>query len=182
MPIDLTQFCIPSDYWDSVRLRSLGKPFRIGDKAYASEGRVIVEVEAGDTQANEWAPNSSAQKIMLGWTDGEWSRLPELPEPQTEECTTCCGSDGGCDDCHSTGLQPKTIVVQIGKRLIDAKLLRLIATLPGLLINEDGDPLSPMSFKFDGGRGLLMPMKPQVEPCQGPAPKPRRKRKTAKAT
>jgi hypothetical protein len=182
MNIDLQAFCYTGD---SIYRQGIIRPWRLGDKAYATDGVVLLEVEPEDISPNLHAPNKSLPRVIGEWQSGEWKPLPTIEEPKepaTQVCSSCYGdAEIDCEDCHGLRTEPKTIEIQIGNRTFNQKYLKLISTLPGLLVNESGDLPTPMSFKFDGGRGLLMPMKPQQPVNSRPVPKPRRKRK-AKVT
>jgi hypothetical protein len=48
--------------------------------------------------------------------------------------------------------------VRFGQCLIDAKYMRLIASLPGCCLMLNAAPKSPQRFEFEGGYGAVMPM------------------------
>jgi hypothetical protein len=48
--------------------------------------------------------------------------------------------------------------VQIGANDFNAEYLGCIAKLPGVILNFSAKYSEPLSFKFVGGKGLLMPM------------------------
>lgn len=84
------------------------------------------------------------------------------------ECDACAGTgqaplaDGGDEiDCFMCeGLGEERIATTIGSTLFDDRLLRLIAALPGaaFALHPSAPNTNPAAFRFDGGRGLLMPM------------------------
>jgi hypothetical protein len=48
--------------------------------------------------------------------------------------------------------------MEIDGRRIQNKFLRLVAALPGAEFNTTGDVNTPVSFRFAGGIGLVMPL------------------------
>lgn len=80
-------------------------------------------------------------------------------------CDTCLGKgvipgDGeACDDCDGTGIKPEYTRIPIGRTGFALRYLRLLKnTLPNVKIA----PIYPTAacyFRFDGGEGLLMPVR-----------------------
>jgi hypothetical protein len=89
------------------------------------------------------------------------------------ECKTCdgCGvkpakkKDTGsnlCQHCHGTGCSMKAEAVDVGRNNSDGMnkaLIYRIKNLPNIKFSTFGQDGSPFRFKFDGGVGLLMPMR-----------------------
>lgn len=84
----------------------------------------------------------------------------------TVECKSCDGegtvggtTDGEiCDRCDGVG---KNLFYSIpwGAGKINALNVFMLKKLPGLQISKEGDGLVPWHFRFDGGEGLVMPMR-----------------------
>jgi hypothetical protein len=92
--------------------------------------------------------------------------------PHEYECKECEGTgwleaeDGSeigemrdCDSCDGYGRQSKRVVIAPGFGY-DGRLLDKIKDLPGLRFTNGADPEKAGHFQFDGGEGLLMPMRP----------------------
>ena len=80
------------------------------------------------------------------------------------EYTPCKAGDPGaerCPECDATGydsrLEPRENSVQIDGTWLQARYIKRISQLPGVLFATHEDPLQICAFRFDGGEGLLMP-------------------------
>lgn len=75
------------------------------------------------------------------------------------ECGNCEGRGSiQCEECQGTKItEPEPMIV--GTRKFKVSLLRLAKTLPNVQIGIDGDAHKPAHLVFDGGDGLLMPMR-----------------------
>lgn len=167
--IDLQKFCSE----DETR-EPLMKPWRDGDFTYASDGRVIIKVpaEPGDVVQPK-TPTPEKVAIIFSWFNGpglEWQKLPTLPVLETQGCGVChgdgehecdCGCVHKCGNCDGVGKIPIDAHLDIGPARFNCYYLRLIADLPGLEIAVRGE-LDPMMLRFDGGVGVLMPMRKDV--------------------
>ena len=171
MSIDLQAFCGDGE----IDFR-IGSPFSKGEWTYATNGHIIVRVPlvAG---LREDGPN--ADKIFENATKGDRPSLilvtPELPplsDAQAVDCDDCDGTglvhdcpscDCKCEECSGTGLcdgasPDKAVSVQIGDVPFACEYIRLVSALPGLRITR---PIKekPWWFSFDGGEGILMPLR-----------------------
>lgn len=87
----------------------------------------------------------------------------------SDECKTCDGEgvnvsdeeDGkACRACNGSGDAPgQALRVKWGGSLIDGRLLERIKDLPGVKITEMHGVINPCMFFFDGGDGLIMPLR-----------------------
>jgi hypothetical protein len=82
----------------------------------------------------------------------------------TVECLTCGGFGNikdDCLDCSGKGTIEieKPYPFKIGTSHFQVIYLRWLAELPNCSIGPSPDPLKPAPFRFDGGDGLLMPMR-----------------------
>ncbi|MDE2107035.1 MAG: hypothetical protein KGL39_58045 [Patescibacteria group bacterium] len=65
-----------------------------------------------------------------------------------------------CTNCDGSGKVAQQRTLQLGNKVFNVMFLEKLAILPGITIAADhGDEFSPMMFSFDGGCGLLMPMR-----------------------
>lgn len=168
--IDLQQFCAGPD----ENRPALEQPWREGDYVYASNGKVLLRVLADDFSAvkeRTGTPKMGTWDFdgIRGWQ--EWMTIPAvLPEPRTAECGACygagehacekCGTNHDCGKCKGKGTREIAIPVEIGTAKIDAKQLRLLAKLPGILIEKRDDRASePRTFKCDCGEGFVATFK-----------------------
>jgi len=109
----------------------------------------------------------------LGWDTAPRNVAVELPEEipceRTMDCTTCdgtgthecrCGDTHPCGDCGGDGKMIQNDQgVEVGKMFLGESYLRKLAALPGLKLYDNGGVPDVCYFTFEGGEGLLMPMK-----------------------
>lgn len=164
--IDLQPFCST----DPLR-PYLQKPFSRGEWTYATNGHVLVRVpKVADIPEGETA----AEKVMTNIRpDADVSHLGEfiLPEPEEIDCPTCEGRgtehdcpdcECGCDACDSSGRAWKKNSVSLRGAVFDARYLSFVTALPNLTFQTNCHKTAPSLFKFDGGEGVIMPMR--IEP------------------
>jgi hypothetical protein len=154
--INLQPFCST----DPNRAETMGKPFNANGKTYATNGHILVEVELRESVIPGILDPVKVKRVVDLWKEGSWEKLPRLPRKKDVLCIHC---EGGkllklCDGCGGTGKVEAEQRIDIGERTLNAKYLRLMKSLPNVRINPAGGYQEPLSFKFDGGRGLLMPM------------------------
>lgn len=155
----------------------LSEPFSVGNYTYATDGRIGVrlplcnEVPEGDEmQAKRAKALDRLFAVRLGVQTPEAfeRQLPDPPEG--DDCERCEGSGMGhndcpccdcdCCDCNGTGTCLPTQRIRFETFDVNVKHLRLVLALPNPKIAIDvsnGD--GPLLFTFDGGVGLLMPMR-----------------------
>lgn len=76
-------------------------------------------------------------------------------------CPDCCGNSapgGICQTCDGTARLLKKQPVKIGKQVLDANFLRLIADLPDIQVSLTEEGMEAIYFRFTGGDGMLMGM------------------------
>lgn len=99
--------------------------------------------------------------------DGEVSWESPGGYDYSAECKRCHGDgvlSGGtatCDNCSGVGTVPTTIHVVIGGVRLNLSLLSVIAKLPNAMIAPSVAEgcRTPITFKFDGGMGIIMQMR-----------------------
>lgn len=79
------------------------------------------------------------------------------------DCKKCDGDgvvvgDSPCEECGGTGkrLSLRDVHVSIGSATISGHYHKLIAALPNARVTLPTEPCDMLSFRFDGGEGLLM--------------------------
>jgi len=80
------------------------------------------------------------------------------------ECLTCFGegkvfgNDAICSECNGTGNKKTFAKVQVGMTFFSSHYLTMLRELQGIKVSATSE-LGPQYFKWDGGDGLLMPMR-----------------------
>lgn len=94
--------------------------------------------------------------------------IPELPCPQFDTCNICVSGQvdigGGksvtCAECDGEWQWRRGISVTVGGQIISDIYLEKIKALPDhALFNSSKGKLCAAGFTFDGGSGLIMPMR-----------------------
>jgi len=141
---------------------NISKPFSRGEYSYATDGRLLIRVKRlVDVPEVSGAP--SVKKI---WPNGNYKSfpIPAFPEPKYSPCPWCTGeepcfsADEYCEECNNTHVQEELNPVTIGCSSFSDHYLSKIKDLPNILIAPTGK-LEAAILTFDGGGGLLMPMK-----------------------
>ena len=157
------------------------RPFALGGFCWATDACILVRVPY---EGPDSVPRPGEVKFPDAWiawngkigpptgkfqSDGEF--VPLLPDPaiQSVACWVCdsgryicnaCDDDQKCPCCYGVGkvYWPRTMF--IGTAKIQTRYYELIRTLPNptFVIPGPGDELNSISFRFDGGEGLLMPL------------------------
>lgn len=126
---------------DATRPAFYRAPFSQGEFTYATNGSLVVRVDrVAGVEEIEGAP-TMAPIFKIAFDRARKSRFVPMPAIAPESATE--------------GLAP----VVIGPGSFQARLLRLFAGLPGVLIAPGEDDLSPCRIRFDGGLATLMPLR-----------------------
>ena len=161
-PEFLLRYCAPDDSNEVLR-----KPWTRDGVTCASDRRIFIEVPAIPGVAEHPKPPLA---VMQMWRDGNWV-VP--PEPISVPCVNCratgiceclaCKKNHQCWVCRGTGKEyaQRTWNGFAGSHGLASHYLDLARQLPNAMICAGEHPDSPVSIKFDGGRGLLMPMQGQ---------------------
>lgn len=152
---------------------ALHEPFSHGDWTYATDGRVVVRVpRRDDVPANPDAPNDKVAALFGGGSSEEMIPLPAfvVPVEARQECDSCYeGREHYYPSCQCVcrNCGGKRFVevasVGIGEAIFNWRYVKLLAALPGVMVPRDPSPDSPMRLAFDGGEGLLMPMRGRAD-------------------
>lgn len=160
--------------------------FNHGGKFYVTDRRVLVRVpsEEGlveDGSAERFKVDRVDFETMVdGWASKKpdlWIDCPDVQHGEKTECDICNGKgvvdtdifvvgEEECPECNGKGFFYEYGSTKIeGYRLNNNYLARL-KKLPGIKLGlYSGKEMKsrPILFKFDGGGGVLMPMKPDED-------------------
>ena len=164
--IDLTKFCSDADSYMSDKT---GKPWTRGDWTYATNGHVIVRLPAiAEFPDNKEAPNASSLQWSTVVTDDQWMKADQIKLEQ-DDCEACHGGQEPVHDCPHCACECESCdngkvfdnpSVKVGSKTVQSKYLALLQSLPGILFAPDATSKEQViPFKFDGGEGLLMPLR-----------------------
>lgn len=145
-------------------------PFSYGTFTYATDGRIIVRVDrrADIPERNNAPKQVQIEDIFRKATGADWMEVPTLPTPILEKCLACGGHGKiewekqtyECEECEGKGSNRKLIPVDICAQQFSDEYLEKIKSLPGAMIAPSiTREAKPMPFCFDGGRGVMMPMR-----------------------
>lgn len=164
--IDLKPFCGT----DETR-PYLCVPFSHGDFSYATNGHIMVRIpRSGDLpeQTKNIATNWDAP--FEGFEAATFSPVKvNLPPPIADvECESCEGRGQEhdcpdceciCPECEGSGLESADhgISTTIRGHTYALRYVRLMLSLPGVILADNTDAKKPLLFRFDGGIGALMP-------------------------
>ena len=142
----------PFYFADHVR-SEIAAPFSDAEHTYATDGFIIIRVPLlAGVSGSKFA--TRADRLFSDHTLGrEWLSIPSLPDAIMEPCSEC---EHGCSECDN-GFVEKIKSVDVGGIPFQRKYLALLAALPNCRISPDGQ--NAAWFKFDGGDGLIMPMR-----------------------
>ena len=169
--IDLKPFCGDND----VRYY-MNAPFSEGEFTYATNGHILVRVARCD-DVPEVEVEAAPPKCEKLFADNPFISAVEIPDipPMIEADCDCCNGYGtheqkcktgtayDCEECNATGkrvTEPGETMwpqITVGDTGFASKYLRLIKALPGIEFSPNGQ--NPAPFRFDGGDGLLMPIR-----------------------
>ena len=166
MMLDLTPFCsIDPDRPD------LHKPTSHGNWTYATTNHVLLRVPRRDDVPENTKAEDCAAKFTSYITGTEvYTPLSCGPLPVSTKitCDVCSGYKNRFHDCPSCkckctkcdehGQIEQSLSIDIAGVPFDVKYIALLQTLPGIRIATP-QPGTPMLFQFDGGDGMLMPLK-----------------------
>ena len=140
MKIDLKSFCAYKGM--TPRRKYIESPWSEGDYTYATDGRIIVRIPR-DRNIPENGDCPDAERLFKQVNkEGVYKSIPHLPKKDK------AGP-------NKKGFTEKT---EFQKATFDNYYLNLIASLPNAQMVAN-DKEGAAHFKFDGGDGLLMPMR-----------------------
>ncbi len=162
--IDLHAYCST----DPLRANKLGLPWSEGSYSYACDGRILLRVPRREDIHERDAAPGIAHLVTTAY--GEHRPLPTQPEPACRPCGACAppadakpgdgATSDGCAECAGTGTVPMVVPVPFGPQYLSSFYLERLRALPGVqLANHPSDPNGPLHFHFDGGDGVVMPIR-----------------------
>lgn len=159
--IDLQEFCSDRKFID--------RPWSRDGYTYATNGVIIVRVPfVKGVEDNPSAP--SLKELSFDREVTEWL-TPQIEKVEPIECSECdgkgyytcqeCGTeDIFCKNCGGKGALLPQVEVKVGRLTFSNHILQLIADLPDIKIeNRDPEPYIPVKFVFEGGDGMIMPLR-----------------------
>lgn len=158
--INLTPFC-------AMRRMSrydMSKPWNRNGWKYATDGRIAVRVPCGepDSEGQLFPP---ANELFGG--EGIWEPWPAANYQFHEtQCFVCANDLLGeigeqrCPICNNYGYYLFVGPQEVGTHKIDSWLHHAISQLPIVEYLTGGKPVDPLPFRFDGGEGCVMGMRP----------------------
>jgi hypothetical protein len=163
----LYQFC-------DVNKPSIRHPFSEGDYTFATDGKMCIRLpRMPDVAEREDAPRNVSKNIFDGHPNtGKFMPLEKFEIAAlkgNQKCEHCmlgkhlcdsCDTLHDCGKCDGTGeVEEDAVCVWIGKHKVSHLLLHKIKSLPNVQIAENAvNDLGALTFKFDGGEGVLMPL------------------------
>lgn len=164
----LNRFCSKDGFRPSI-----SEPWSRGTYSYATNGHVICRVpRQEDISERDDAPGA-VDKMFDIPAPAEWFPLADMKIPkekmvecsecedgkiQHEECQDCDGHT--CENCNGTGKVSQAMTpVAVGNTHFQGVYLRILKDLPDCKLGPHADLMGCAVFMFDGGDGLLMPMK-----------------------
>ena len=169
---DLQKFCYEGLGKDKIKI-----PWTDGEYTYATNGHICIKVPA-ISDVPEIPNPVNAEKIFRKLPQPfEWFPVPPVAKPRKQKeiiCVDCdgtgkdddnkcpkCGHKKDCPECDGTGKVKEYIpprFLQIGDQFFDEKYLYLLQGFPNVQIGPATGEIAAR-IKFDGGEGLLMPVK-----------------------
>lgn len=144
-------------------------PWSRGFYTFATDGSIIVRMPiVADIPDNPDSPDALRLWASVS-ISGDPVSIPELPPVKMTRCEDCLGESKAaiqeCEECSGTGMVRGIQSTIIAGMTFADKYLELIKALPGYKfypVKYDfnlGKSPPPSPFTFDGGEGLLMPVK-----------------------
>jgi hypothetical protein len=161
MSIDLMKFCANDTLtYGSPNREWLKLPYRSGDKVIATNGHIMIEVATTDQTEFSDPPENIRTRVDEWFAEPIQTTFQPIPElPAYIHCRECGGNGiSNFDECETCcGFGEELQRVPLGDAGFSIRYLRLLAALPNALIAPDGK--NRAHYTFDGGRGILMPMR-----------------------
>lgn len=174
---DLRPWC----FKDETR-HNIQKPFVRDGKTYATNGLVMIELDAILEGAD--GEGVDAGHVLGKAFFGDLHPVSlNIVEPKHDgECPECrgtgrahpncpeCGCE--CDECDGSGEAIIPVYVALRGGYFNSKYTNLLARLPSLQMPKEcpSDETIPIGFTFDGGRGAIMRVRASGIAIEGAVP------------
>jgi len=169
---DLKPFCC--DYRPRY-----SEPFSHGEHTYATDGKLLIRVPriVGVEQSCPVSDEDFTRAMIVAGrpplkTDDltKWQKAPEIKGRSFRAVCDECAADpdyeisDDCHKCHGIGVviewKADSYFIDIDNRRFSTHLLRKLSALPNLeLSTEVGGEHDAIYLRFDGGVGVLLPMR-----------------------
>ncbi len=137
---DLKKFCGQGE--------RIGRPWSLGDQSFATNGHILIRIpRLPDVAENPAAPGLT--EILNTPQPESYFPLNVLELPPVPWCEDCGGTD------KYEGMKG----ISYANGFFQVRYLRLLKELLGCEIGTPPDDRTPAWFKFEGGDGLIMPMR-----------------------
>ena len=169
---ELQKFCFMGEGKDKIKV-----PWTDGGFTYATDGHICIKVPALSDIPIEPNPVNAEKVFRESQQPSEWFPVPRVAKPKIPKETVCsdcegsgkdddnrcpvCGHIMDCPECEGTGKVKEGILpryLQIGHQSFDEKYLYMIQGFPNVKIGPATGKIAAR-IKFDGGEGLLLPVK-----------------------
>ena len=161
------------------------QPWSRGEWTFATNGRIIVRVpRRSEVGENKDAPDAAVLfKKCEERSNAPHTQLPAAKAPKTDpEPCLICGGEGKehscpncacvCPNCHGSGEVPPEFSVGLGPAAFAGNYFLMMQRLPSIEVSTKISKEEPLAFRFDGGDGLLMPLRgPRTEHVKTKLPK-----------
>ena len=157
-PEQLKPFCGTEEFRPYLKT-----PYSLGDYTYATNANIIVRLPRMDGFSVDF---DTADPRLVNAADGSEKLFSEDfsaadLRPLTYGTLPPLG-EKTCGECGTVHLAPDVseyfVSVSLGAVFFSLKYIRLMQTLPSVCVPANPVPAKPMSFTFEGGEGLLIPL------------------------
>lgn len=165
--IDLQPFCGTEE-----TRHYLMKPFSKDGFTWATNGNIAIRVPLRhDVPEFDAKVPLKVEMPFKGHEGATFKALPKVKWPESDPSKACetCGGSGhqhDCPDCECTcegcdGSGQETIMASVSVRsvLFDSKYVRMILDMPSSTFSSAPKDAEPAPFTFEGGIGVLMPLR-----------------------
>jgi hypothetical protein len=160
---------------DSFSLYDMSHPFIDRGYLWATNSRICVRYKTAEPDSThkdgkpfpdcflpfkEFKADAEFVEATKDWTAVPCWACDETGDCSCDSCTEVEESADVCQCCGGSGEVHFPRQVKIGTATVATNYAATMHTLPGLrvAIPKEGEETNPISFIFDGGEGLLMPL------------------------
>jgi len=147
-------------------------PFSFEQNTYATDGHIAIRLPRDERVKIRDSAGDLCKRLFEKVPTTEFKKAPTIvipPREEDEPCGKCMGRgllhdcpscECRCPSCAGSGHESEYRNLSFGyeKGIFAGRYLALIKDLPNLQFGKATE-LEPMVFRFEGGDGLLMPMR-----------------------